>query len=321
MSTGESHAASDRQPAFDTRELRNAFGKYPTGVTVVTTREEGGTPRGFTANSFTSVSLQPPLLLVCIAKNAYSLDIFQSADGFAVNVLSEGQQGVSNLFASKREDKFQQVEWSDGPAGHPLIAASAAWFDCTREQCVDAGDHVILIGRVVGFAQSDDNPLGYVQGGYFSLGLSQDALDAAVNAARPRVGAIIEHRGRILLLPDEQTGGLRLPSGDRLGPAGAPRSLTGALQRLGVEAHVEFLFSVFEAQHGGTQFIYYRAHAESERCDAGRFVPFDEIDWDALPDASVSRMLQRYVAERRGDAFGIYVGDDRSGDVRPYGML
>ena len=159
--------------AIDPLELRQAFGTFMTGVTVITTRGTDGSPRGFTANSFTSVSLDPPLLLVCIGKGAASLDSFIAADGFAVSILAETQKEASGVFASKRADKFAAVGWHPGPAGHPIVDGAVSWFDCARHAVIDAGDHVVLIGRVEGFAYSDANPLGYSRGGYVTLGLEQ----------------------------------------------------------------------------------------------------------------------------------------------------
>ena len=96
----------------DLKELRNAFGAFLTGVTVVTTREKGGIPRGFTANSFTSVSLDPPMLLICVDKTAESFDVFVESPGFAVNILAEEQLETSGLFSSKRPDKFDITGWT-----------------------------------------------------------------------------------------------------------------------------------------------------------------------------------------------------------------
>lgn len=154
--------------SFDRRALRDAFGAFSTGVTVVTARNGEGRPIGFTANSFASVSLDPPLLLVCIAKTSRNLEAMIKTERFAVNILSEAQEEVSNTFARPVDDRFAAVEWHDGPAGSPVFPAAAAWFDCTMEQTVEAGDHVILIGRVVAFEGSDRNGLGYVRGRYFS---------------------------------------------------------------------------------------------------------------------------------------------------------
>ena len=155
---------AERLSTFDNRELRTAFGSFMTGVTIVTTLDEEGQPRGFTANSFTSVSLEPPLLLICVGKSAASMAVFRQARGFAVNILSEAQKEISVLFASKRADKFEAARWRKGPFGNPLIEGSAAWFDCARYQVIDAGDHIILMGHIEAFSYSDANPLGYARG-------------------------------------------------------------------------------------------------------------------------------------------------------------
>ena len=165
---------AERLSSFDNRELRTAFGSFMTGVTIVTTAGVDGQPRGFTANSFTSVSLEPPLLLICIGKSAASMEVFRQARGFAVNILSEAQKDTSVLFASKRADKFEAARWRPGPFGNPLIEGSAAWFDCARYQVIDAGDHIILMGHIEAFSYSDANPLGYARG--------------ALHHARPRAG-------------------------------------------------------------------------------------------------------------------------------------
>ena len=134
--------------ALDPREFRQALGQFATGITLVTTRAPQGEPRGFTANSFTSVSLDPPLISVCIAKTAASYAIFCEADAFSVNVLSEDQRDASNIFATQRADKFDAVAWHASPSNMPLIDNALACFDCSRHSVVEAGDHGILIGKV-----------------------------------------------------------------------------------------------------------------------------------------------------------------------------
>lgn len=150
----------------DKQALRAAFGSFATGVTIVTTRQADGTPRGFTANSFTSVSLDPPLLLVCLGTSALSCDSFAAADHFAVSILAENQRSISGLFASKSPDKFSQARWTAGPEGMPLIDGALASFTCTRHQIVEAGDHLILIGQVMSHTSRAGNPLGYFRGSY-----------------------------------------------------------------------------------------------------------------------------------------------------------
>lgn len=148
-------------------------------MTVVTTIQPDGSPRGFTANSFTSVSLDPPLILVCISKTASSHPVFSATQRFAVSVLAENQADVSGVFASKAQDKFARVPWDTRKTGAPVIRDAAASFDCVTHDVVDAGDHIILIGRVVDFAQTSASPLGYCRGAYVNFSLSQDALSAA----------------------------------------------------------------------------------------------------------------------------------------------
>lgn len=157
----------------DSRTLRDALGCFATGVTVVTTLDRDGNPVGLTANSFTSVSLDPPLLLVCIANGAGSLPAFLAAPHFVVNVLHIGQQPVSGRFASRTEDRFGQTDCEIWDSGVPAIRHSLASFECARDTVHDAGDHKILIGRVqrVQFEPHRD-PLLYFRGKYRRLHFS-----------------------------------------------------------------------------------------------------------------------------------------------------
>ncbi len=156
-------------PIIDTRALRDAFGTFATGVTVATTTTRDGTPVGFTANSFTSVSLDPPLILVCIADSARGYQAFKRASFFGINILSAGQQDISNVFASRGADKFQAVDWRTSPFGAPALAGVTAFLECAHHSWVDAGDHGILIGRVVNAETSDAKPLCYHRGRYAAL--------------------------------------------------------------------------------------------------------------------------------------------------------
>ncbi len=113
------------EPEFDGRDLRRAFGNFATGVTVVTTLDAEGNPCGFTANSFTSVSIDPPLLLVSIAKTAFGCDVFTASRGFAVNILARGQRELSNRFAAAGTDKFANLEWH---ARQMVRRSSTAWW-------------------------------------------------------------------------------------------------------------------------------------------------------------------------------------------------
>lgn len=154
----------------DARTLRDAMGCFATGVTVVTTRAADGRPVGFTANSFTSVSLDPPLLLVCPALTAGSLPAFEFNSHFAINVLHIGQQDCSNGFASPADDKFAQVDWQSWRHDVPIITNSLVSFECEKHAMNPTGDHMILIGRVVRASfEPRRDPLLFFRGKYRKL--------------------------------------------------------------------------------------------------------------------------------------------------------
>lgn len=157
------------QSPDDPRALRNALGAFATGVTIVTARGDDGEPVGFTANSFTSVSLEPPLLLVCLAHKAFSYGIFKKAESFAVNVLEAGQEEIAMRFATRGVDKFGLTDWHPGERGAPLIAGCLARFDCAMHQRVVAGDHDILMGQVIGFSRHEGSALVYHHGTFRRL--------------------------------------------------------------------------------------------------------------------------------------------------------
>ena len=301
---------------FDVRELRKAFGNFLTGVTVATTVDSSGVPAGFTANSFTSVSLDPPMLLVCMGKNAISYDLFQSATGFAVNVLTESQTEISNVFAAKSEDKFTGVPWQPGPAGNPLFENVAAWFDCELDQLLDGGDHTILLGRIQGFGYAEAEPLGYYRGGYVTLGLERSAAQEWISVEKLVAGAIIDWRGEVLLLEDEETGRLRLPTTVAGARAKPVERVDVMLREFGLTASRPFLYSVYESASGEEQNIYYRYDRVRGESNEGHFIPFGEIPWGRLPDDAIRSMLQRYARERAHQRFGVYLGDEESGVVR-----
>ena len=165
------------------KALREAFGSFATGITVVATRQADGTRRGFTANSFTSVSLDPPLVLICIAKTGLSYEVFRTSTCFSVNVLSDAQRDISKIFASQSANKFDLGEWTHGAAEMPVLRDALANFICQRENLVEAGDHVIMIGRVLDMQIQPGAPLGYFKGNYFSVGLDQSLISAVPNPA------------------------------------------------------------------------------------------------------------------------------------------
>jgi flavin reductase (DIM6/NTAB) family NADH-FMN oxidoreductase RutF len=162
--------SGEYRSGHDPRTLRDALGCFATGVTVVTCLGSDGRPAGLTVNSFTSVSLDPPLLLVCLHKMAASATALTEASHFAVNVLQTGQQPASIRFSTRDEDRFGGTPWSCGEAGAPILEESLGVFECRRHAVHDGGDHHILIGEVVkaSFDASLD-PLLFFRGRYRRL--------------------------------------------------------------------------------------------------------------------------------------------------------
>ena len=299
---------------FDLRDYRHALGAFLTGVTVVTTLDRQGTPRGFTANSFTSVSLDPPLVLVCVAKRSSSIEVFAGSDGYAVNILSESQQSVSSAFATSTDDRFAGVEWHTGPAGHPVFEGAAAWLDCRRHELVDAGDHVIMIGRVVGYHHTVRPPLGYSRGTYVSASLEREAV--ARTGYTTEIVAILEHDEAILLVGDDDAP-LGLPQAERIGDPSDPGSLLGLLDAAGFDAELGFVFSVVDNAETGHMRIVYRGTAEA-RADSDaslRFHSLQDIPWQRLDAPATGTILRRYVTERVHHRFGVYVGGAQTGQL------
>lgn len=160
-------SAAEARVSFDVRDFRAALGQYATGVTVITTRDAAGTHHGLTANSFTSVSIDPPLILWCPSKSATSLHAFEGAEHFAVNVLGAAQHHLSRQFSvSGSEEKFTGVELEEGVGGIPLLRGAIARFQCRLVARHDAGDHLIYVGEVEKYDWDGGEPLLFHNGRY-----------------------------------------------------------------------------------------------------------------------------------------------------------
>ena len=299
------------------RNLRQALGSFPTGVTVVSCLDKDNNPLGFTANSFTSVSLDPQLISICIDKESFNIDTFSITEHFAVSILSESQQSISTTFATPNEERFKNIDWRSEDTGSPIISNAVAWFDCKTEQVVDAGDHLILIGKIISFDSSPKTPLMYLRGNYVNLGLEQKMLLAMENEnTEIIVGAIIEWRKKVFLLKNKNNGSLYFPSASRLGHIEDKQSLLGVLKNLNMSINEHYLFSVFEKAEDKTSLIYYRAQAKEEvTALKDSFYDFDAIPFDKLTDEASRIMLKRYIKERELNAFGIFVGKESEGKV------
>jgi len=152
-------------PALDIRSFRRCLSQFGTGVTVITA-QAGNERIGVTANSFSSLSLEPPLIVWAINKQARSYPIFASATHFAVNILAADQIDVSRCFSTPSTDRFAQVPWSYGETGAPVLGNVLAVLECQRHAVHEGGDHVLMVGRVMRFSRFDKEPLLFVQGRY-----------------------------------------------------------------------------------------------------------------------------------------------------------
>ncbi len=151
----------------DRIEFRNALGNFATGITVVTAKGPDGELLGITANSFNSVSLDPPLVLFSLDRGAYSLKSFEASGAFAINVLCEDQENLSSNFAKSLADKWTDVEYETWETGSPILKGAIAAFDCEVHSMYDGGDHIIFIGKVLRMrADPDRRPLLYFRGKY-----------------------------------------------------------------------------------------------------------------------------------------------------------
>ena len=147
-------------------ELRNVFGRFPTGVTVITTLDAGENPIGLTVSSFASVSLDPPLILWCLDRDSSMLAEFEACTHFAVNILATDQTDVALRFAMLSDNRFEGITFEQSRDGAPLLRDCAARLQCRNTAQHDGGDHVIFLGEVTDFDQSDKPSLAHSHGEY-----------------------------------------------------------------------------------------------------------------------------------------------------------
>lgn len=156
--------------AFDPSEFRRILGHWVTGVAIVASRRVDGEPCGLTVNAVTSLSLEPPLVLVCVDRAAHSHDCIASAGFFAINVLDANGERLARRFAAfATDDKYTGVEWTPATTGAPVLAEALAWVDCRVRHALPGGDHTIFIGEVVAGDAREGHPLVFYRGGYAGL--------------------------------------------------------------------------------------------------------------------------------------------------------
>ena len=294
-------------------KLRKAFGSFATGVTLVTTRQKNGIPRGFTANSFTSVSLNPPLLLVCISKNAQSFSTFRDSKYFAVNVLSETQRSTAGLFSSQSPEKFKITKWEKGYKDLPIIDTALSYFSCEKVNFQEAGDHAIIIGSIKDFGVRDGKPLGYFDGDYFSIGLEKSLVDMVNNDRNTKIGAILENKKRILFIIDKEQN-LCLPKS-----INSQKNLEGLeyyLKSLNLKFKLDFLYSVYEDKEINSHMIFYHGKFSGKGNDKIVTYEINNIPYDKIVNNAERTMMIRYCHEYHHGQFGIYQGNETKGKVK-----
>ena len=154
---------------IEPNELRRVMGHFATGVTIITTASKSGAPFGLTANAFTSVSLNPPLLLVAVDKKAESYPLFEESKVFTVNILSDEQETLSRKFAVSGGDKFQGVAYQMGANGVPILDGALAYLECKLYAVYDGGDHTLFLGEIEEARTREIKPLIFYRGGYRAL--------------------------------------------------------------------------------------------------------------------------------------------------------
>ena len=207
-------------PGSNLLAYRRCLGQFATGVTVVTARD-GDQLVGMTANSFSSVSLEPPLVLWSVKRGSPSYEAFAGASNFAINILSREQTHISNHFGKSGAEKFRDVPWLPGEAGVPLLKGVISTLECQRVNRVDGGDHLIIIGEVLRFARYNREPLLFVQGHYGSAADYPDPNGETTFYRKPSNGPMNEFMTSLAyrafgvlsdaLERDRQTEGLTLP--------------------------------------------------------------------------------------------------------------
>ena len=161
----------EKNMSIDQTTFKKVLGRFATGITVVTSLTEDKTPVGLTVNAFTSLSLDPPLVLFCLDKRTASIDAFNKGNGFALNMLNEDQQDLSVIFSTKTEERFAKVDHEFWDTGVPILKGCLANLECIIDAVHEGGDHLIIVGQVERLHQSDSaKPLLYFNGNYAQIG-------------------------------------------------------------------------------------------------------------------------------------------------------
>ena len=312
-------------PGPGTDAFRAALATFLTGVTIVTTKDEAGRQWGLTANSFTSVSLDPPLILFCVASRAGSYDAFSRCTGFAVNILSYDQLDLAHRFSRYGPyDKFEGVEVRASVNGAPVLPGSSAWLGCSVHQRIVAGDHLVVIGRVLDVETNGHRPLGYSRGNFLSL--APERPSSPRQALRCRVQWMIDTEDGDILLARRAEGQWALPTSPEAEVRLDDEWLVAAARRVaGADVlDTPVLFAVYDDSADGVVTLAYRCRVSGPVVKTSARLEFVEsqraLDETRESDLVYS-MVERFVSERDEDAFGIYSGTVEQGRVMRVGTL
>ena len=266
------------------------------------------------------MSLDPPLLLICVSKKAKSLDIFLDSEHFCVNVLSEEQKSTASIFATQREDKFEVSKWKNDMNQMPIIEDCLAYFACKTKNSFDAGDHIILLGEVEDFSSIVGSPLCYFRGEYISLGHEKSLANIASKTGLTSLGVILVNKNSEMLLTRFNST-YCLPRADN--PKNGVDGLVEYLSRIGISCQIESLYSVYHDKPQQKYAIFYRGDGSliPNKVDPEidlEFISLDRIKGLKFSDEAEEIMINRYIIEHKNNSFGLYEGDQNDGIVRNF---
>jgi len=303
------------------QEFRRALACFPTGVTIVTTKDPDGGDRGLTVSSFNAVSLNPPLVSVCIADTAASHPAFEACEHFVVNVLTYEQVSLARLFGSRAPDRFAAVTGTRGLGDVFVLDDCMATFECSVYDRHPAGDHLVLYGEVERFSRSTGSPLGFGLGAFHSVNPRIAAQDT-VDSDGVRISWIFQS-GPGQVLAESTADGLVLPHMESPSVSLADEALVRRCEEAFPDLEIEspILYSVFD--RAGRLTLVYRTALKGDVQNLGeRYVllALNDIDRHAFGSATEMGILRRFSTEEVRGEYGIYTGSDLTGQVFPVGQ-
>lgn len=305
------------------RTFRDVLGSFLTGITIVATRDESGSVRAFTANSFTSVSLDPPLVLVCLAKSSGSLSTFTQSQTFSVNILGDWQRDAASTFARRGPEKDAALN-ALGTDNPPVIENSLTTLSCALDRAIDAGDHTILMGKVLRFKSRQGQPLGYFKGGFVAFGLAAQTLEQINGPVL--IGGLLFDNGRVVLCRRPGASQFEIPTTPLLSGAHHGGVVKDLFARLGINAQPSFPYSVFQEQGQPYSTIVFTVEATEPptygiRPDGTEVAAFGVADqpWKLVAGPMTQGMIERVFQEHAAGNFGLYYDTPDGGRVAPIG--